>query len=112
MSRLSLEVFKQRLSDYGAGLLLSGLLTCGGVHSLNGFFQLGASLNLRWASLVVQVEKNPPAMQETWVRFLGQEDPLEKRMATHSSILAWRIPWTSEPDGLHVVTKSQPGRGS
>ena len=53
-----------------------------------------------WASLVVQKVKNLPAMQETWVRFLGQEDPLEKGMATHSSILAWRIPWTEEPGGL------------
>ena len=41
-----------------------------------------------------------PAMRETWVRSLGQEDPLENEMATHSSILAWRIPWTEEPDGL------------
>ena len=41
-----------------------------------------------------------PAMRETWVRFLGREDPLEKEMATHSSILAWRIPWTEEPGGL------------
>ena len=41
--------------------------------------------------------KNLPAMQETWVQFLGQEDPLEKGMATHSSILAWRIPWTEDP---------------
>ena len=49
-------------------------------------------------------------MQETWVRSLGWEDPLEKGMATHSSILAWRIPWTEEPGGLHTVygvTKSQ-----
>ena len=46
-----------------------------------------------WASLVAQMVKNLPAMQETWVRSLGWEDPLEKRMATHSSILAWRIPW-------------------
>ena len=44
--------------------------------------------------------KNLPAMQETWVRSLGQEDPLEKGMATHSSILVWRIPWTEEPDRL------------
>ena len=44
--------------------------------------------------------KNPPAMQEMWVRSLGQEDPLEKEMATHSSILAWEIPWTEEPGGL------------
>ena len=48
--------------------------------------------NLNWASLVAQLVKNPPAMQETWVRSLGWEDPLEKGMATHSSILAWRIP--------------------
>ena len=47
--------------------------------------------------------KNPPAMQETQVRSLSQEDPLEKGMATHSSILAWRIPWTEETDGLHTI---------
>ena len=47
--------------------------------------------------------KNPPAMKETWVQFLGWEDPLEKRMATHSSMLAWGIPWKEE----HGVTKSQ-----
>ena len=46
------------------------------------------------ASLVAQLVKNPPAMQETWVRSLGWEDPLEKGKATHSSILTWRIPWT------------------
>ena len=45
-----------------------------------------------WASLVAQTVKNLPAMQETWVRSLGQEDPMEKEMATHSSILAWRSP--------------------
>ena len=50
--------------------------------------------------------KNLPAMQETWVRFLGQEDPLEKGMATHSSILAWEIPQTEEPGGLQS-TESQ-----
>ena len=44
--------------------------------------------------------KDPPAMQETWVPSLGWEDPLEKGMATHSSILAWEIPWTKEPGGL------------
>ena len=52
------------------------------------------------ASLVAQMVKNLPAMQETWVRSLGQEDPLEKEMATHSSIVAWRIPWTEETDRL------------
>ena len=49
------------------------------------------------------VVKNPPAMQETWVRSLGQEDPLEKEMATHSSILAWEIPWTEEPGALQSM---------
>ena len=53
-----------------------------------------------WASLVAQLVKNPPAMQETWVRSLGWEDPLEEGMATHSSIFAGRIPWTEEPGGL------------
>ena len=52
------------------------------------------------ASLVAQRLKHLPAMRETWVRFLGWKDPLEKEMATHSSILAWRIPWTEEPGGL------------
>ena len=52
------------------------------------------------ASLVVQTVKNPPAMWETWVQSLGWEDPLEEDVATHSSILAWRIPWSEEPGGL------------
>ena len=52
------------------------------------------------ASVVAQMVKNPPAMEETWVRSLGWEDPLAKGMATHSTILAWRIPWTEEPNGL------------
>jgi len=52
------------------------------------------------ASLVAQTVKNLPAMQETQVQPLGQEDPLKKGMATHSNILAWRIPWTEEPGGL------------
>ena len=47
-----------------------------------------------WASLVAQMVKSLPAMQETWVQSLGQKDPLEKGMATPSSILAWRIPWS------------------
>ena len=47
--------------------------------------------------------KNPPAMWENWVLSLGQENPLEKGMATHSSILAWRIPWTEESDGLQSM---------
>ena len=52
------------------------------------------------ASLVAQMVKNLPAVWETWVQSLGWEDPLEKGMATHSSILAWRLPWVEEPGGL------------
>ena len=54
-------------------------------------------------SLLAQMVKNLPAMQETWVRSLGGEDPLEKEMATHSGILAWRIPWTEECGGLQFM---------
>ena len=53
-----------------------------------------------WASLLAQSVKDLPARQESQVKFLGGEDPLEKEMATQSSILAWRIPWTEEPGGL------------
>ena len=66
------------------------------VKSHKAFFTQGASL-------VAQMVKNPPAMQETWHLSLGQEDPLAKGMATHSYILAWRIPWIEEPGGLHTV---------
>ena len=55
------------------------------------------------AKYVAQVVKNLPAMEETLVRFLGQEDPLEKKMATHASILAWRIPWTEESGRLQSM---------
>ena len=60
------------------------------------FFLIVVILN---KSLVAQMVRNLPAMQETWVGSLGQEDPLEEEMAIHSSILAWRIPWTKEPGG-------------
>ena len=62
------------------------------------------------ASLVAQIVKNPPAMWETWVRSLGWEDPLEEGMATHSSILAWRILWTEEPGGLQSTGSQRVGR--
>ena len=60
-------------------------------------------LFLPWASLVAQMVKNLPVMQETWIQYLAQEDPLEKGMATHSSILSWSIPWTEEPGGLQSM---------
>ena len=55
------------------------------------------------ASLVAQTVKRLPTMRETWVQSLGWEDPLEKEMATHSSIHAWKIPWTKEPGGLQAI---------
>ena len=60
---------------------------------------------------MAQSVKNLPAMQETQVRSLGQEDPLEKEMATHSSLLAWRIPWTEEPGGLQSRRSQRTQRG-
>ena len=61
------------------------------------------SPSIHVSSLVAQLVKNLPAKWETWVWSLGQEDLLEKRMGTHSSILAWRISWTEEPGKLHTV---------
>ena len=58
---------------------------------------------------MAQLGKNPPAMQETWVQSLGWEDPLEKGKATHSSILAWRIPWTEEPGRLQSTGSQRVG---
>ena len=62
------------------------------------------------ASLVAQTVKNPPEMRETQVRSLGWEDPLEKEMTTHSSILAWRIPWTEELGGPQSTGSQRVGR--
>ena len=59
--------------------------------------------------MVAQRLKCLPAMRETWVRTLGREDPLEKEMATHSSILAWRIPWMEEPGGLQSTGSQRVG---
>ena len=67
---------------------------------------IGYPLQYFWVSLVSQMVKNPPAMWETWVQSLGWEDPLEEGMATHSSILAWRIP-IDRCAGAHGVAKSQ-----
>ena len=68
------------------------------IHVVTGFY------SLLWPNpLVAQMVKNPAVMQETWVRSLGWEDPLEKGMAIHSNILAWRIPWTEEPGRLQFM---------
>ena len=79
-------------------------------YSLHFVKRCGKSwASLSWTSLAAQMVKSPPAMQETQVRSLGQQDPLEKGMATHFSILAWRIPWTEEPGRavVHGVAKSR-----
>jgi len=64
---------------------------------------IGYPLQYSWASLVAQTVKNPPTMPETWVRSLGWEDPLKEGVATHSSMRAWRIPWTEEPGRLQSM---------
>ena len=61
----------------------------------------------QWASLVAQLVKNLPAMQNTWVQSLGNEDALEKEMATHSSILVWKTPWTEEPGRLQSMRSQE-----
>ena len=68
---------------------------------------IGYQLQYSWASVVAQRVKDPPAVQETWARSLGWDDPLEKGMTINSSILAWRIPWTEEPAIVHGVAKNQ-----
>ena len=70
---------------------------------------VGYPLKYSWASLVAQMIKNLPAMQETQVQFLGHKDPLEKGMATDSRILAWRLPWTEEPSRLQSMGSQRVG---
>ena len=72
---------------------------------VSNFFQIisNNTLAISWASLVAQMLKNLPSVQETWVWSLGQEDSLKKGVAIHSSILAWRIPWTKEPGNLQSM---------
>ena len=72
-------------------------------------FPILATLKGVWASLVAQMVKSLPTMQETWVRSLGQEDPLEKEMATYFSIHVWRIPWTEEPGRLQFMGSQRVG---
>ena len=67
-------------------------------------------IRLKWASLVAQMVKNLPAMQGDLGLIPGQEDPLEKGMATHSSILAWRFPWAKEPGWLQSMGSQRVGR--
>ena len=71
--------------------------------SIDLYFCFCASILLSLGFLVAQLVKNPPAMRESWVQSLSWEEPLEKGMATHSSILAWKIPWTEEPGALQSM---------
>ena len=87
-------------------------------HNFSFIFPFLCLCGIFGASLVAQLVKNMPAVQETCVQSLGWEDPLKKEMATHSSILVWEIPWTKEPGGLYpmgvarvrhnLATKPQP----
>ena len=91
------DLSSHQLTHQGASLIAR--LQLGDPSSIPGSGRsagegIGYPLQYSWASLVAQLVKNSPAMQETWVLSLGWEDPLEKGKATHSSILAWRIPWT------------------
>ena len=73
--------------------------------------EINASQCTMWASLVAQSVKNLPAVQETWVQSLGWEDSLEKEMATHSSALAWKIPWMENPGRLQFMRSQRVGHG-
>ena len=70
---------------------------------MGGIYHSPAETFRRFHVAPTQSVKNLPAMQETWVRFLGREDPLEKEMAIHSSFLAWEVPWTEELGGLQPI---------
>ena len=80
-----------------------GLLPMGSHRVGHNWSDLAAAVTPEWGSLVTQLVKNLPAMWETWVWSLGQEDHLEKGMEIHSGILAWRIPWGEEPGGLQFM---------
>ena len=84
-------------------------LTSTTVQAATDLLAFSISVPFLWASLMAQMINNLPAMWETWVQSLGQEDPLEKEMATHCSILAWEIPWTEEPGGLQPMELQRVG---
>ena len=97
------QEMESRSLHWELGVLATGPWGKSQVHYYYQFFfflVITMQLMGSWASLLAQMVKNQPAMQETWVRSLGWEDPLEEGMVTYSSILAWRSPWTEEPDGL------------
>ena len=88
---------------------LAVLFTHGGV-CVSLLLSVCPALSFPWAYLVAQTLKGLPAMRETWVRSLGQEDSLEKEMATHSRILAWRIPWMEESGRPQFIGSQRVGQ--
>ena len=101
----SMDMSLSKLQEFTGGSKLPG--RPGMLQSIESQRDMTEWLN--WTELVAQMVKNPPAMWETWVRSLGWEDPLEEDMATHSSILAWRIPWTEEPGELQSIGSERVG---
>ena len=93
-----------------ARLCWSQFWVCGTCHVVILLYTISPYKVLQINFLVAQMVKNMPAMQETWVQSLGQEDPLEKEMATHFSILAWRIPWTEELGRLQFMGLQKVGQ--
>ena len=82
---------------------------CTHMHTHTDIYMRVCVFTLYWALVVAQMVKNSPALKETWVRSLCLEDSLEKGMATHSSIRAWKIPWTEEPGGLQPMRSLRVG---
>ena len=94
---------KIKLDNYLINIIVHNNNWCSQKNLSSHRGQNDASIKTQLAYLVAQIVKNLPAMQETWDLSLGWEDPLEKGMATHSSILVWRIPWTEEPGRLQSI---------
>ena len=89
------KILKKKKEPYLSSSATSNASDCGRIRRFQVWLLAGSQCTF-WASLGAQAVKNLPAMQETWVWCLGREDPLEKGMATHSSVLAWAIPWTEK----------------
>ena len=104
MTRQAWEIFHEKISSLRKEPYFTNLHINLAQRRNNWYFYwINNHYHTQQASLVAQMVKNLPARQETWVWSLGWEDPLEEGMATHSSILAYRIPWTEEPGGLQAM---------